>query len=758
MRRDPCQNALRMRRRRPRLSAGVLALGCVAAWLLAAPHAFATPAWVTPVNLTEPRNEAFSAHVAADASGDATAVWFLREGNGNTVIQAASRPAGGPWQATVDISEAGAGFLSEPAVAVDAHGDVVATWSIEYYGLRNSVVQSAFKPTGDPWQAPVTVSEVPEEHPPGPQENVGPVKVAFDAEGDAIALWSRNFGGNANHESINVVQSAIRPAGGSWQAPVSVSDPGGQASEAQVALDANGDAIAVWESKDPKRSECFGEHVIQSALRPAGSTWQAPVDLSETSGACDSEGPKLAVDSAGDAVVMWRRFERVEGEGAVWLQAVNMSAHGIWRGPANVSPVVGGAGASEPEVAIDGQGNATAVWEGNINETEAVWSSTRPVGGSWQVPVDISGPGQTTEPDVTLDPAGNAIAVWRRYQGDVIQSAVRPAGGLWQPPVNVSQAGQETRMPSVASDALGNAAAVWMSSSHNGDISTEIVQSAGYAAAGPQLDDLSIPSTGTARTPVSFTVSPLSVWSTVAETRWSFGDGTSATGTSPTHTYAKAGIYEVTVESEDALGNKTRSSGSIRIAPRIETVEYKNWRLSGTLTPKVIGQPITLPEGSSFNGSGELNTETGTGSVDGTLSIPAFVARFKLFGFLPVSMGMTLTPVGPFDGTLVNSDTVVGDEMLSAPTELNLGVTSVGLLGLTIPTSCRTAEVIGLNLTDEITAEELLVTGWKFAGSATVPALKCEGRLLGGLFGQVLTALLSGGDTLYAISVTPPGA
>jgi hypothetical protein len=191
-----------------------------------------------------------------------------------------------------------------------------------------------------------------------------------------------------------------------------------------------------------------------------------------------------------------------------------------------------------------------------------------------------------------------------------------------------------------------------------------------------------------------------------------------------------------------------------------ELATYTNWTVSGSLTPKRLGQPIELPSGATFNGEGELNSETGAGSVSGNLAIPAFTAPLKLFGVLPVELGMKLTPEGSIAGTVTASRRACPscEEALAIPLELNLGVTSIGLLGLQIPTHCGTSEPLALGLVDEtLTRAQLLTSGWSFAGSTTIPKVKCEGGLLGGLFGAVLSALLSGPENSYAIKVTAPG-
>jgi hypothetical protein len=188
------------------------------------------------------------------------------------------------------------------------------------------------------------------------------------------------------------------------------------------------------------------------------------------------------------------------------------------------------------------------------------------------------------------------------------------------------------------------------------------------------------------------------------------------------------------------------------LPPTQRNVEYKNWVVSGTVTDKKLGQAIALPEGARFNGSAEANTETGNGSVKGTVTIPPFTAPLKLFGLLPVSLGLTLTEVGTLEGTLVKS----GMETLSMPLKLNVGVTGLKLLGLSVPTKCAAKEPLTLGLSDNPSFEELLSTGFSFTGTSTIPTFNCEGGLLGTLFGQVLSALLSGPENPYAIKFAPP--
>jgi PKD domain len=74
---------------------------------------------------------------------------------------------------------------------------------------------------------------------------------------------------------------------------------------------------------------------------------------------------------------------------------------------------------------------------------------------------------------------------------------------------------------------------------------------------GPRLRDLSVPTAATVGVASSFAVSPIDAWSPPATTTWDFGDGATATGAAPTHTYATAG-NELRSASIEITGQETR--------------------------------------------------------------------------------------------------------------------------------------------------------------------------------------------------------
>jgi hypothetical protein len=427
-------------------------------------------------------------HVAFDGQGDAIVVWEAYNGV-HFNVQSAFRAAGGAWQAPVELSSNEAPGTADPQVAVDEQGDAIAIWNRG--GPWGGTVQEALRPAGGIWQAPVNIGE----------EIGSDPKVAFDGQGNALALWQSFEGGDKDEW---VLESASMPVGGRWQAPVTVSAPD-FADGAHVAVDAQGNAVAVW---DGWSHGFLSPRTVQSAFRPAGETWQTPVNL--IGEAEERDQPK---------------------------------------------------GASEPGIAVDSQGDAVAIWAWEFGGS-VIQAAFRPAGGAWQAPIDLSGFDEYAKnADVAFDDQGNAIAVWSLESSSgsyVIQSAFRPAGGAWQAPIDLSSQIRGAYDPGVAVDGQGDAVAAWAGGAG--------IEATGYAATGPTLNSVSIPATGTVAQPVGFSVSPLDVWSAPGETTWSFGDGSSASGTNVSHTYTAAGSYQVTLRSADTLGNITSTTGTITIA------------------------------------------------------------------------------------------------------------------------------------------------------------------------------------------------
>ena len=244
-----------------------------------------------------------------------------------------------------------------------------------------------------------------------------------------------------------------------------------------------------------------------------------------------------------------------------------------------------------PQLAIDPQGNALAIWERSDGTNARIEAAFRPAGGAFGAPQLLSAAGQSAnEPQVAIDAQGNALAIWERSDGAKfrIEAAARPAGGTFGSPELLSAPGQSASHSQLATDPQGNALAVWERS----DGAKTRIEAAGYDAAGPLLAGLSIPAAAVAGRPVAFSVSPSDSFSGVDATSWSFGDGAIASGAEATHAYAAAGTYQVRFTATDAVGNSNSAARTIRVepAPNVEpALRIKGLALSPRRFPPVRG-------------------------------------------------------------------------------------------------------------------------------------------------------------------------
>jgi hypothetical protein len=249
-----------------------------------------------------------------------------------------------------------------------------------------------------------------------------------------------------------VVLTPVAEAG--WLPPVDISEPSELARSPHVVLDSGGNATAVWDRWNGV------DTVVESAYRPAGKPWGPPVDLSEpplegevTPGAHDAQSPQIAVDGQGDVTVIWERYAGDK----ILLQSVERPVEGDWTAPVTIGEANLGPD-PEPWIAVDVSGDAVAVWK----RSEVIQSAFRPGGGEWEAPSPISA-GESFVPQVAMNAAGDATAVWMHFDGsdNVVESAYRPGGGEWEAPTLVSQPGEWAGNPHVALDAVGNTLVAW---------------------------------------------------------------------------------------------------------------------------------------------------------------------------------------------------------------------------------------------------------------------------------------------------------
>jgi hypothetical protein len=117
-------------------------------------------------------------------------------------------------------------------------------------------------------------------------------------------------------------------------------------------------------------------------------------------------------------------------------------------------------------VAVDLNGNATAAWvQTRYPAPDEVWSNRYIPGTGWGTAerIDIGDTGDAGPPQVAVDLNGNATAVWAQYDGtrpNIWSNRYTPSGG-WGTAVLIETDTDDANAPQVAVDPNGNVTAVW---------------------------------------------------------------------------------------------------------------------------------------------------------------------------------------------------------------------------------------------------------------------------------------------------------
>jgi hypothetical protein len=343
--------------------------------------------------------------------------------------------------------------------------------------------------------------------------------VAVDAAGDAVAVW---IGPARTGPTYHAVETSSRPAGGNWSQPVAISsdEPPEYHCETcldpHVAIDASGKAYAVWSFYDPSNpSKPYRKIVLRT--RSADGTWASRGTILSTT-IVDNESPRIAASPTGDVGVVWHSL--VSGRNAV--QGYFRSASGTSFPAQTISNT--SVEAFHPDVGVSAGGNTVATFFQGANSVKSGVMNvvTRAPAGPWSSPKAISAAG-VYEQDLAVGPAGDAAAVWSRVDGaDMtrVEASVRPAGSSgWSPPTRISavvQGGAYVQTPQVAVGPTGLAAAVWV------DVSTPTktvidgaVRPAGAASVWGPAVPLSAPgvSASVPRVAVSAAKTAVAIWS-----------------------------------------------------------------------------------------------------------------------------------------------------------------------------------------------------------------------------------------------------
>jgi hypothetical protein len=230
-------------------------------------------------------------------------------------------------------------------------------------------------------------------------------QIAFDSDGNALAVWHQWDGSYISIYANRYV------AGSGWVGAELIENGAGDAQYPQIAIDGDGNALAVWQQ------DSGGVHSIWANRYVAGSGWDDTAAELIESGTGDAAYPQIAFDADGNAIAVWYQWGSTADD--VWA---NRYVAGIgWDSTAAEIIDSGTGSAWHPQIAFDSDGNAIAVWQQYTGGRYSIYANRyTAVGDAWGASAELiesDDAGAATYPQIAIDSDGNALAVWDQSDG-----------------------------------------------------------------------------------------------------------------------------------------------------------------------------------------------------------------------------------------------------------------------------------------------------------------------------------------------------
>lgn len=235
--------------------------------------------------------------------------------------------------------------------------------------------------------------------------------VASNDKGEVVAVWQTILPGSTIGNIKGNIYAASRNALGIWTVEQQINaSSGGSANIAllpQVALNNNGEAIAIWQSSTNSSGEKqLGD--VYVSTRSSNGTWSQEELINSNQGA--AEDAFIALNDNNQAVAIWNEPETESG----LVVVISKDSSGIWFEEVSID---GDAG----KVALNNNGVAVAIGirkAGILKDKKQMWAAFRNAKGIWTALESISSIQDSIDDSflsssVALNSNGLAVATWQ---------------------------------------------------------------------------------------------------------------------------------------------------------------------------------------------------------------------------------------------------------------------------------------------------------------------------------------------------------
>jgi hypothetical protein len=338
-------------------------------------------------------------------NGDVIAIWG--QGTSPTSLwsnrySASTASWGTP--ALLETDDTRAAYFGEMAVA--PNGNAVVVWRQADNTNSGSIYANRYSSATQSWSG-ATAIEI------DPQTVMPAVHVAMDVNGNAAAVWTRDVGAQ---REIRVNRYAA--ASNSWGGAATIATfPQGAGGNPRIALDASGNAMAVWEEYPGSSAPL---NIVARRSNLAADPWAAPQALESND--LRNSGPLLTLDAQGNALVIWTELDIYYGLRSARYDAATASWSAMT--PVGSSST---ANAERASLIMGTNGHALALWQESDGARINNWANRYRAGIGWDTATLIDTPqGSHSEaPGAAIDVNGNIWAMWAK------QNSARDASDVW---------------------------------------------------------------------------------------------------------------------------------------------------------------------------------------------------------------------------------------------------------------------------------------------------------------------------------------
>jgi hypothetical protein len=329
------------------------------------------------------------------------------------------------WTPSLNLSN-DADVPQAPDVAVASDGTVHAVWTdtTTYEMLYSS------RAVGGSWSTPEVVATY---------ANItifmdGDIVVTVGPDGTVHILFADDSSGDSEifHRS--------KPVGGTWSAPVNISQAPGYRSEfPNVAVSPDGTIHAAWIGS-------LGNGETYYASKTPDGSWTTPIDVSNS--AANEYPTRLGVGPDNSVHIVSSQEDGGPGKQNIYHYTVSGGTPSAGENLTGTADVGRGLGA----VLQTGDGTVHVLYFAENWPAEVMYLN-KPACGSWSTPINVSNNASSSwAPHLAADGCGNLHATWMDDGGGAtkILYAARTTAGSWYTGVDITGGATSASTPRVA--------------------------------------------------------------------------------------------------------------------------------------------------------------------------------------------------------------------------------------------------------------------------------------------------------------------